>query len=212
MDERRECWRHLSGWHYLRTMSTQVEAVPPKAMSPLFKLILDLGPLVVFFATYKFFNIFAATGALMVVTIVTLAIGYVLTKKISIIPLVTGVMVIIFGGLTLWLESDWFIKVKLTIIYTLLATGMYVGLYFGRPFAKVMLDAAFELPEHCWRTLTYRTAALFLVIAGINEVAWRLLTTDDWVTFKVIGVPVIMFAFFMANAPFIMRNEIKRDE
>lgn len=181
-------------------------------MPPLLKLVLDIGPLVVFFATYKFFDIFAATGALMVVTIVTLAVSYVMTKKVSVIPLVTAVMVMIFGGLTLWLESDWFIKVKLTIIYVLLATGMYVGLYFGRPFAKVMLDAAVELPEHCWKTLTYRTAALFLAIAGLNEFAWRLLTTDNWVTFKVIGVPAIMFAFFIAHAPFILRNEIKRDE
>jgi intracellular septation protein len=193
-------------------MSTQVESSSPKAMPPLLKLALDIGPLVVFFATYKFFDIFAATGALMVVTIVTLAVSYAMTKKVSVIPLVTAVMVMIFGGLTLWLESDWFIKVKLTIIYVLLATGMYVGLYFGRPFAKVMLDAAVELPEHCWKTLTYRTAALFLAIAGLNEFAWRLLTTDNWVTFKVIGVPVIMFAFFMAHAPFILRNEIKRDE
>jgi intracellular septation protein len=193
-------------------MSTQVEAASPKAMSPLLKLILDLGPLVVFFATYKFFNIFVATGALMAVTIVTLAISYAITKTVSIIPLVTGVMVMIFGGLTIWLESDWFIKVKVTIIYVLLATGMYVGLYFGRPFAKVMLDAAFELPEHCWKTLTYRTAAMFLAIAGLNEVAWRVLTTDSWVTFKVIGVPIMMFVFFIGHAPFILRNEIKRDE
>lgn len=193
-------------------MNTKAETASHKAMSPLLKLILDLGPLVVFFATYKFFNIFVATGALMAVTIVTLAISYAVTKTVSIIPLVTGVMVMIFGGLTIWLESDWFIKVKVTIIYVLLASGMYVGLYFDRPFAKVMLDAAVELPEHCWRTLTYRTAAMFLGIAGLNEIAWRTLTTDDWVTFKVVGVPIIMFVFFMAQAPFIMRNEIKRDE
>ena len=178
-------------------------------LSPWIKLPLDLGPLVVFFVTYKFANIFAATGALMVVTVATLIIGYVLTKKVAIIPLVTGVMVLVFGGLTLWLNSDWFIKLKLTIIYLLLATGMYVGLYLGRPFAKVMLEMAVELPDWCWRTLTHRIAACFLAVAGMNEIARQVLTTDDWVSFKVIGVPVLMLLFFAANTPFILRNEIK---
>lgn len=182
---------------------------PQKPLAPWIKLSLDLAPLVVFFVTYKFANIFVATGALMLVTVVTLGISYYLTKKIAIIPLVTGVMVLVFGGLTLWLNSEWFIKLKLTIIYVLLAVGMYAGLYMGRPFAKVMLEMAFELPEWCWKTLTHRIAAMFLVVAGMNEVVRQTLSTDDWVNFKVIGVPLLMLAFFAANTPFILRNEVR---
>lgn len=173
---------------------------------------LDLGPLAVFFATFKFADIFVATGALMAVSVVALLVTYSLTKKIAIIPLVTAALVLVFGGLTIWLNSELFIKIKLTIIYVLLAVGMYIGLYMGRPFAKVMLEMTVELPELCWRTLTHRIAAFFLAIAGVNEVVRQVLTTDDWVTFKVAGVPLLMFAFIAANMPYIFRNEIKPPE
>jgi len=189
-------------------MNAPTSPTPSPSIPPWLKLGLDLGPLVAFFATYKFADIFVATGVLMAATVLTLGIGYFLTKKIAIIPLVTGVMVMIFGGLTIYLNSELFIKLKLTIIYVLLAGGMYVGLYMGKPFAKVMMEMAIELPEWCWRTLTYRFAALFLAVAGMNEIARQVLTTDDWVTFKVIGVPVLMFAFMFANMPFVLRNEI----
>ncbi len=182
-------------------------------MNPFVKLGLDFSPLVVFFTTYKVTgNIYAATGALMAITIITLGVSYALTKKLTIIPLVTGVMVMVFGGLTLWLNSDVFIKLKLTIIYVLLASGLLVSLAIGKPLAKNMLEVAVELPERCWRTLTWRIAGLFLFVAVANEIARHNLSTDDWVSFKVWGVTSVMFLFFVANAPFIMRNEIKRPE
>lgn len=181
------------------------------SVSPGLKLVLDMGPLVVFFATYKFANLMIATGSLMVATIAALSITYALTKRLAIMPLVMGVMVMVFGGLTLWLNSEVFIKLKLTIIYSLLAGGMYVGLYMGRPMAKLMLEAAVELPDWCWRVLTHRIAAMFVMIALSNEVARQLLTTDDWVNFKVFGVTIGMLIFFMANAPFIMRHQIEHD-
>jgi intracellular septation protein len=183
----------------------------PKALAPWLKLLLDLGPLAVFFATYKFANIFVATGALMAVTVVTLPISYFLTKKVPIMPLVTGVMVLVFGGLTLWLNSELFIKIKVTIIYALFAAALHVGLYLGRPFAKAIFETAFELPDACWRVLTHRFAAMFIALAGANEVVRQVLTTDDWVNFKVIGIPVLMVIFTTANMPFIMRNEIKTE-
>jgi intracellular septation protein len=182
------------------------------SVSPGLKLVLDMGPLAVFFVTYKFANLMIATGSLMVATIVALSITYVLTKRLAIMPLVMGVTVMVFGGLTLWLNSEVFIKLKLTIIYALMAGSMYVGLYMGRPLAKLVLEGAVEMPDWCWRVLTHRVAAMFVVVALSNEVARRLLTTDDWVNFKVFGVTIGMFIFFMANAPFIMRNQIEHDE
>jgi intracellular septation protein len=181
----------------------------PKALAPWLKLSLDLGPLVVFFVTYKFANLFVATGALMALTVVTLTISYLLTKKLPIMPLVTGVMVLVFGGLTLWLNSELFIKIKVTIIYVLFATALYAGLYFGRPFAKVIFETAFELPDASWRVLTHRFAAMFIALAATNEVVRQVLSTDAWVNFKVIGIPAAMMIFTAANMPFILRNEIK---
>jgi intracellular septation protein len=180
-------------------------------MNPFVKLGLDFGPLVAFFATYKFFDIFVATGALMALSVVTLAITYALTKKIAVVPLVTAVMVIVFGGLTLWLNNEDFIKLKLTIIYGLLASGLLIGLALGKPFAKNMMEAAVELPDWAWRTLTWRIAGIFVFVAVANEIARHNLSTDAWVNFKVWGVPALMFVFFLANAPLIVKNEIKRE-
>jgi len=178
-------------------------------MNPFVKLGLDFGPLVVFFGTFKVLGIFPATAALMVATIISIAVNYALTKTVPIAPLVTGALVLVFGGLTLWLNSEFFIKVKLTIIEVLLGSGLLIGLAMGKAFAKDMMGAALELPDSAWRTLTWRLAAVFFAIAALNEVARNTLSTDDWVNFKVWGVTSVMFVFFLANAPFIVRNEIK---
>jgi len=178
-------------------------------MNPFAKLTLDFGPLAIFFATYKIFGIFPATGALMVATTITIAVTYALTKTVPIAPLVTGAIVLIFGGLTLWLNSEFFIKLKLTIIETLLGSGLLIGLAMGKPLAKDMMGAAVELPDACWRTLTWRLAAFFFFIAALNEVARNTLSTDDWVNFKVWGVTALFFVFSFANAPLIMKHEIK---
>jgi len=178
-------------------------------MNPFVKLGLDFGPLVVFFATFKFFGIFPATGALMVATIISIAVTYSLTRTVPIMPLVTGVLVLTFGGLTLWLNSEFFIKVKLTIIEVLMGSGMLLGLAMNKSFAKDVMGAAFDLPDWCWRTLTWRFAGMFFLIAALNEVARNALTTDDWVNFKVLAVPALFVVFSLANMPLIMKNEIK---
>ena len=178
-------------------------------MNPLAKLGLDFSPLAVFFLAFKFFGIFVATGSLMVASIASIGATYSLTRKVSVMPVVTCVLVLIFGGLTLWLNSEFFIKVKLTIIEVLLGSGLLIGLAMGRPFAKEIMGAAFELPEWCWRTLTWRFAAMFFFIAGLNEVARQTLDTPDWVNFKVWGVTGLLFIFGMLNMPLILKNEIK---
>jgi intracellular septation protein len=178
-------------------------------MKPFVKLALDFGPLAVFFATYKVFGIFPATAALMVATTISIAVTYTLTKKVPIMPLVTGAIVLVFGGLTLWLNSEFFIKVKLTIIEVLLGTGLLIGLAMGKSFAKDMMGAALELTDAAWRTLTWRLAAFFFLVAGLNEVARNTLSTDNWVNFKVWGVTALFLLFSAINAPFIVKNEIK---
>src|SRR5690242_16274573 len=105
-------------------------------MNPFVKLALDFSPLAVFFAAFKFFDIYVATGALMVTTTASIAITYSLTRTVPIMPLITGVLVLVFGGLTLWLNNDFFIKVKLTIIEVLMGSGLLIGLAMGRPLAK----------------------------------------------------------------------------
>jgi intracellular septation protein len=178
-------------------------------MNPIVKLLSDLGPLVVFFTAFKFSDIYIATGALMVATTISIAVTYSLTKKVPIMPLVTGVLVLVFGGLTIWLNSEFFIKIKLTIIEVLMGAGLLIGLAMGRPLAKDVMGAAFELPDSAWRTLTWRFAGMFFFIAALNEVVRNVLTTADWVNFKVFGVTALLFLFGLANMPFILKNEIK---
>ena len=179
-------------------------------MNPFTKLALDFSPLAIFFAAYKFADIYVATGALMIATTASIAITYSLTRTVPIMPLVTGVLVLVFGGLTLWLNSDFFIKVKLTIIEVLLGTGLLVGLAMGKSFAKDMMGAAVELPDAAWRTLTWRLAGLFFLIAALNEVARNTFDTSDWVNFKVWGVTALFLLFSALNAPFIVKHEIKQ--
>jgi len=180
-------------------------------MNPSLKLALDFSPLAVFFAAFKFFDIYVATGALMVTTTASIALTYSYTRTVPIMPLVTGVMVLIFGGLTLWLNSEFFIKVKLTIIEVLLGTGLLVGLAMGRPLAKDMMGAAVELPDAAWRKITWRLVGLFFFIAALNEVARNTLDTDSWVNFKVWGVTALFILFALLNAPLIAKHEIKRE-
>ncbi len=178
-------------------------------MNPFVKLALDFGPLAVFFTVFKLSDIFFATGALMVATTISIAVTYSLTKTVPIMPLITGVLVLIFGGLTLWLNSEFFIKIKLTIIEVLLGSGLLVGLAMGRPLAKDMMGAAVELPDPVWRTITWRLIALFFLIAALNEVARNTLSTADWVTFKVWGVTGLFFLFAGLNSPLIAKHQIE---
>lgn len=116
-------------------------------MNPVVKLLSDLGPLAVFFTVFKFSDIYVATAALMVATTISIAVTYSLTKTVPLMPLVTGALVLIFGGLTIWLNSEFFIKVKLTLIEVLMGSGLLIGLAMGRPLAKDVMGAAFELPD-----------------------------------------------------------------
>jgi intracellular septation protein len=174
-------------------------------LNPALKLVLDLGPLLVFFAANSRFGIFAATGAFMAAIVIALAIAYALTRHLPIMPLVTAVVVLVFGTLTLVLHDELFIKVKPTIIYVLFGGVLLVGLAFGKSLLGVVFDSVFHLTEEGWRKLTLRWALFFLVLALLNEIVWRTQTTDIWVSFKVFGVVPLTFLFAALQYPLLTK-------
>ena len=176
---------------------------------PLFKLATELGPLLVFFFVNAKFNLFAATGAFMVAIAVALTASYMVTRHIPIMAIVTGVVVLVFGTLTLVLHDETFIKVKPTIIYGLFAAVLGGGLLFGRSFIAVMFDQVFNLTPRGWRILTLRWALFFAFMAVLNEVVWRTQSTDFWVNFKVFGVTTLTMIFAIAQLPLTKRHHIE---
>jgi intracellular septation protein len=174
-------------------------------LNPAIRLALDLGPLVLFFIANSRFGIFAATGTFMVAVVVALAIGYALTRHLPVMPMVTAIIVLVFGTLTLVLHDELFIKVKPTIIYLLFGGILLGGLAFGKPLLGVVFDSVFHLTEEGWRKLTMRWALFFLALAVLNEIVWRTQTTDTWVSFKVFGVVPLTFLFGALQYPLLTK-------
>ncbi|MBI1210230.1 MAG: septation protein A [Alphaproteobacteria bacterium] len=178
-------------------------------MNPFAKLILDLGPLVVFFGTYYAVNIYWATGVFMAATLIAASLSYAFTRRIPPLMIFSTVVVMIFGGLTLWLQDPTFIKVKPTIYYATVSAILAGGLIFGRLVIKDVMDLAVHLSDEGWRKLTIRISAFFFVLAILNEVVWRNFSEQTWVALKVWGFLPLTFIFFMAQTPLLMRYEIK---
>jgi intracellular septation protein len=174
-------------------------------LNPLLKLALDLGPLVLFFAINAKFGIFAATAVFMAAVMAALVVSYALIRRLPAMTLVTAVIVLVFGGLTLLLEDETFIKLKPTIIYLLFAVVLFGGLLLRKPLLEIVFDQMFHLTEEGWRKLTIRWATFFLVLAVVNEVVWRTQSTDFWVSFKVFGMVPLTFAFAMLQVPLLTR-------
>ena len=174
-------------------------------LHPALKLVLDLGPLLVFFAANSRFGIFAATGAFMAAIVIALAVAYALTRHLPLMPLVTAVVVVVFGTLTLVLHDELFIKVKPTIIYVLFGGVLLGGLAFGKSLLGVVFDSVFHLTDEGWRKLTLRWALFFLALAVLNEIVWRTQTTDVWVSFKVFGVVPLTFLFGALQYPLLTK-------
>src|SRR5471032_584061 len=179
------------------------------APHPVFKLATELGPLVVFFAANAKFNLFVATGAFMVAIVVALIASYVVTRHVPIMALVTGVVVIVFGTLTLVLHDETFIKVKPTIIYCLFAGVLGGGLLFGRSFIAIMFDQMFNLTPKGWRVLTLRWALWFFAMAILNEIIWRTQSTDFWVAFKAFGMVPLTMLFAVSQMPLTRRYHLE---
>ncbi len=171
------------------------------------KLFVELGPLLVFFITNSHYGIFAGTGAFMAATVVSLAASHALLGRIATMPLVTGVFVLVFGGLTLYLQDDHFIKMKPTIVNGLFAAILFGGLMFDRLFLKTVFGDVMRLTEEGWRVLTVRWAVFFVLLAVLNEIVWRIFSTDTWVAFKVFGIMPLTFVFALAQIGVLKKYE-----
>lgn len=177
-------------------------------MNQWLKFGLEMGPLLVFFFANAKWGILTGTAVFVVATAVALATSYALVRKIPLLPLISGVFVLTFGGLTIFLEDDLFIKLKPTIVNILFAAALMIGLLTGRNFLRLAFEAAFQLTEEGWRILAWRWAFFFLLLAAVNEVVWRSMSTDAWVSFKVFGIMPLTILFSLAQLPLLMRHQV----
>ncbi len=176
------------------------------------RLALDWAPLILFFAAAKFFSLYVATAVLMVAVLVTLAIDYLRERRIAPVPLITAVMVLVFGALTLYLKDPRFIKMKPTALYILFGVTILGGLAFRRLFLKYVLSDAFELDDEGWRKLSVRYGAFFLSLAVLNEIVWRNFSQALWLDFKVFGITVLILVFSLTQAPLIVKHQLAKPE
>src|SRR5437870_5386079 len=194
-------------------------------LNPLLKLVLEMGPLILFFvansrpalflplvgpllpeaAAGEKAGIFVATAVFMVAILASLAVSYALTRHLPVMAMVTAVVVVVFGTLTLVLHDDTFIKMKPTIIYVLFGGILLGGLWFNKPLLAIVFGQVFDLTDEGWRKLTLRWAVFFLALAVLNEIIWRTQTTDFWVSFKVFGVLPLTFVFAALQYPLMQR-------
>ena len=195
-------------------------------LNPLLKLALDVGPLLLFFyanakpalfepwlkpiipdavATGERAGIFVATAVFMVAIVVALVVSYALTRRLPVMALVSAIVVVVFGGATLFFQNETFIKLKPTIISLLFPAVLFGGLITGKPLLAMVFDQMFDLTDEGWRKLTVRWALFFLALAVLNEIVWRTQSTDTWVAFKVFGVMPLTFVFALLQYPLMVR-------
>jgi intracellular septation protein len=188
-----------------KTEAQAKTAIEP-APAVLLKLAIELGPLLVFFGTNAAAGIYAGTAAFMAATIVSLVVAWLSYHKVPIMPIVSGVIVLVFGGLTLYLRDETFIKLKPTIVYTMFAVLLAAGLLWKKPMLELLFGPVFTLTEEGWRKLTIRWALFFAVMAVVNELVWRNVSTDAWVSFKAFGFLPLTFLFAVAQVPLMQRH------
>jgi intracellular septation protein len=191
------------------------------------KLAIELGPVIVFFLTNSYGDriakafptlaalggpIFIATAAFMIAVAASLAASYALHRRLPVMPLVTGVFVLIFGGLTLWLQNETFIKMKPTIVNTMFGVTLLGGLLFGKSLLRYIFADAFRLDEEGWRVLTLRWGLFFFALALLNEVVWRNFSTDSWVAFKTFGIMPLTMIFAMSQIGVLMRHRLEPEQ
>jgi intracellular septation protein len=176
---------------------------PPRWLRP----AVDYGPLAAFFLTYLLHGLMAATAVVVVASIMALAAAWAIERRVPMIPLLTAAVVAVFGGLTLWLQDETFIKMKPTIVQALFAAILLGGLAFGRPLLKPLFGAMLPpMSDRAWGQFTLRYALFFIAMALLNELVWRTQSTDFWVTFKVFGLPVLTILFILSQLPFMSRH------
>jgi intracellular septation protein len=182
-----------------------------RPIDPLFKLVLEVGPLVLFFIANWRFGIFVATGVLMVGVVAALAASWMITRRLPIMPVVTAIAVLIFGSLTFVFHDQTFIKMKPTIVNFLFGLSLLGALAADKPLLPIVLDSVFALSDEGWRKLTLRWGLFFLFLAALNEIVWRTQSTAFWVGFKVFGTIPITLIFALSQTPLILKYETKAD-
>ena len=193
--------------------ATTPEAKPARKKIPRgLKFAVELGPLILFFAINAKWGIFTATAVLMLVVPFSLGVAWKLAGRMPVMPMVTAAMVLVFGGLTLLLNDEEFIKIKVTILYTLFGAALLIALRYNRLLLPVVFDAAIHLDDDGWRKLTWRWSFFFFLLAGLNEVLRHVLSTDQWVSFKVFGILALTLVFVLTQTPLMMRHEIKPED
>jgi intracellular septation protein len=177
-------------------------------MKSVSKLLIDIGPLAVFFIFYRRGDLQLAILSLMIATVIAVVFSYILEKKIPIMPTIGAAIILVFGGLTIYFDNKLFFYMKPTIINILFATILYGGQIMKRPLLKFVFSANLKLQEEGWALLTKRWIGFFIALAILNEVVWRTQTESIWVNFKVFGMLPITFIFTMTQFPLIKKYQI----
>jgi len=183
-----------------------------KKINPIVKLVLELGPVILFFIAYTkvkantysilgrdYEGFIVVTAMFIPVLLIATGILWMLTGKLSKMQIMTAVLVVIFGGLSVWLNDDRFFKMKPTMIYLFFGGALGFGLLRGQSYLKSMMEGAMPLSDQGWMILTKRICFFFLTLAVVNEVVWRTMSTDAWVNFKTFGLTAAVFVFFMTQ-------------
>ena len=178
-------------------------------MKSIFKLLIDIGPLAIFFVFYTRGDLKTAILPFMIATIIAVLFSYILEKKIPIMPTVGAVIILIFGGLTIYFDNETFFKMKPTIINLLFAGILYGGIILNKPLLRYLLGAALKLQDEGWDILTKRWIGFFIALAILNEIIWRTQSTDIWVNFKVFGILPITFIFTLTQFSIIKKYQIE---
>ena len=178
-------------------------------MKSISKLLIDIGPLAVFFIFYSRGDLKSAIIPFMIATIISVLFSYIMEKKIPVMPTVGAFIILIFGGLTIYFDNEVFFKMKPTIINLLFALILYGGMVVKKPLLKLLLGAAIKLEDEGWKILTQRWISFFIALAILNEIVWRTQSTDIWVNFKVFGILPITFIFTMTQFPLIKKYQIE---
>jgi intracellular septation protein len=210
----------------MQTIESDITPTKDEKQNPGLKMALELGPLLVFFfgnlrgewLVGKFPALSAiggpllvATALFMLATVISLIISKIVFKHLPVMPFVSGVVVMVFGSLSIWLQDDTFIKMKPTIVNTLFGVVLLGGLLFGKSLLGYVFNAAFQLDEEGWKKLTLRWGIFFLVLAVMNEVVWRNFSDEAWINFKVWGTMPITILFTLSQMPLIMRHTVQNE-
>ncbi|CUH52529.1 septation protein IspZ [Shimia sp. R11_0] len=196
-----------------------------KKINPMLKMGLEMGPIVAFFVAYlrmrdqsfeiagnSYDGFIIATAGFIPLLVITTAILWKLTGKISKMQIATLVLVVVFGGLSVWLNDERFFKMKPTMIYLLFGGALGLGLLRGQSYLKFVMEEMMPLKEEGWMLLTKRLTYFFLALAALNEIIWRTQSTDTWVYFKTFGLTAAVFAFFMTQGKIFQDYAIEEED